>query len=79
MDTVTIDELLAMAEKCVQLAYAAMDTDYTADPASVAQAAAQTATAKIWNERGTLTIERLGEYAIATVGMAGKLEVQSDE
>ena len=43
----TIDELLAMAAKCVQLAYDAMDTDYTADPAMVAQAAAQTAQAMI--------------------------------
>lgn len=76
-----VAELLKVAQRNIGFAQSTVTIDQQerAICAAIAQAAAQTAQAMIMHERGTLTIERLGEYAIATVGMAGKLEVQSDE
>ena len=65
-----INELLTTARYWIG---AAQDKETPLDEAAwcaaIAQACAQTAQAMILNERSTLTIERIGEYVKATMGM----------
>lgn len=71
----TIDELLATARRWLATVDSCETLEDAARCAQIARANAATAQAMILNERGTLTIERIGEYVKATVGMYSAIEV----